>query len=387
MARLLCLGDSIMWGVTGFDAAHPRANPTIPDKIGQLLGVQVDNKAISATSVNDGNNSLVSLLSTVNFNDYDYVLLGYGANDWGLNHETLDALRAGLNMFSSMFNASGGKAYVLVDLMIESFINNATSLNSPNQIGVTQNQVMDTFKSWAIENNYHYYDWRKDPIVTPQNYKMVLGDGCLHPDNATQQKMAERLANYIKATANVPSKPDTQPTQPDTPDTPITPDEPVQPDKPVQPVAPTVKQISELKIDRLSDLFGIGTNVSKGTDAIIAKLNEVYQATETYVGTDSKKVHKILTSPGNTLERPLRNYVVLSFQDLERSVNELIKLCNSNWIVDPQSGNKTDLVTLLHVDSLVTDSHYKDQVNYNWYLIEQVINKLISYLNLVLKGE
>ncbi|MFR0770920.1 MAG: hypothetical protein ACLSH6_00990 [Limosilactobacillus pontis] len=84
MAKLLCLGDSIMWGVTGFDAAHPRANPTIPYKIGQLIGAQTDNRAVSATSVNDGGQSMVDLLPTVNLADYDYILLGYGANDWGL---------------------------------------------------------------------------------------------------------------------------------------------------------------------------------------------------------------------------------------------------------------------------------------------------------------
>ena len=89
MAKLLCLGDSIMWGVTGFDAAHPRADPTIPDKIGELIGAQVDNRAVSATSVNDGDKSMVSLLPTVNLADYDYIILANGAIDWGLNRESI----------------------------------------------------------------------------------------------------------------------------------------------------------------------------------------------------------------------------------------------------------------------------------------------------------
>ena len=392
MTKLLCLGDSIMWGVTGFDAAHPRANPTIPDKVGQLIGAQTDNRAVSATSVNDGGQSMVDLLPTVNLADYDYILLGYGANDWGLNRETLDALKAGLEIFSSMYTASGSTAYVLVALMIESFINNATSLDSPNKIGVTQNQVMDTFKDWAQEHGYHCYDWRSDPIVTPQNYKTRLGDGCLHPDFNTQMEMAQRLADYIKSTDTGNHSHPTQPTQPTSPEQPTTPVTPPtqpteQPSQPTQPTTPPVKLIDDIKLDRLSDLFGIGTNVSKGTDRIISKLNELYKTLETVMGTDHRTVQKTLTSPGNELSRPVRNYALLSFQRLQSDINDLIKVCNANWIVDPMSGDPSPLLELERVDQLTTDHYYQDVVNANWGAIENAINKEIKYINQVLKGE
>lgn len=363
MPKLLCLGDSIMAGVTGFDAAHPPANPTIPVKIGQLIGAQTTNGAISATSVNDGNQSMVDVLPKYNLADYDYILLGYGANDWGLNRETLDALKAGLEIFSSMYTASESNAYVLVDLMIESFINNATSLDSPNKIEVTQNQVMDTFKDWAQEHGYHCYDWRSDPIVTPQNYKTRLGDGCLHPDFNTQMEMAQRLADYIKSTDTGNHSHPTQPTQ------------------------PPVKLLDDIKLDRLSDLFGIGTNVSKGTDRIISKINELYKTLETVMGTDHRTVQKTLTSPGNELSRPVRNYVLLSFQRLQSDVNDLIQACNSNWIVDPMSGDPSPLLELEMVDQLTTDHYYQDVVNANWQVIENAINQEIKYINQILKGE
>ncbi|MBB1109520.1 SGNH/GDSL hydrolase family protein [Limosilactobacillus sp. pH52_RY] len=382
MAKLLCLGDSIMWGVTGFDAAHPRADPTIPDKIGELIGAQVDNRAVSATSVNDGDKSMVSLLSTVNLADYDYIILGYGANDWGLNRESFEALKSGLGMFSSMFSVSGSKAYVLVDLMIESFINNATSLDSPNQLGITQNQVMDVFKSWATENGYHYYDWREDPIVTPQNYKTVLGDGCLHPNFDTQMQMAQRLADYIKATVkDVP----TEPSKPD--DKPTNPTNPINPDKPNQPDKPVIKLIDQIKIDRLNDLFGIGTNVNNGTNNVIGKINELYSSLETIMGTDSQKAQISLVMPGNALTRSLRNYVLTAFQQLESIGNDVIKICNANWIVDPQTGDSTPTLNLQRVDQLTTNDVYKKTVNNNWGQIETTLNKLIQYLNQVLKGE
>ncbi len=390
MAKLLCLGDSIMWGVTGFDAAHPRANPTIPEKIGQLIGAQADNRAVSATSVNEGKQSLVELLPTVNLADYDYILLGYGANDWGLNRENLKALESGLEMFSAMFSASGSNAYVLVDLMIESFINDATSLDSPNQLGITQNQVMDVFKSWAAKNGYHCYDWRENPIVTPQNYKTVLGDGCLHPNFDTQMKMAQRLADYIRSTESSKPKPPTEPvdpTPPSVPDQPSLPVEPTPPPEPTKPTPPPVKLIDQIKIDRLNDLFGIGTNVSNGVNQTIDKVNELYISLETVMGTDPQKAQASLVAPSNALTRSLRNYVLTVFQQLEGIVNNVITVCNQNWIVDPQTGDSTPPLILRRVNQLTTNDDYKQAVNDNWQAIEETLNELIQYLNQVLKGE
>lgn len=385
MAKLLCLGDSIM---QGWDGSQIVSVP-ISQKIGELLKIEVTNQAIGGTSVNDGDKSLVSLLPTVNLADYDYILLGYGANDWGLNRESLDALKAGLSMFSSMYQASGSHAYVLVDLMIESFINNATSLDSPNQLGITQNQVMDVFKNWAIDHHYHYYDWREDPLVTPNNYKSLLGDGCLHPNFDTQMKMAQRLADYIKSTAgDIPTKPDnpSQSDKPSNPDTPVTPPDD-HPDKPVEPDKPAIKTIDELKLDRLTDLFGIGTNVSNGVNRTLNKINELYSNLEKIMGTDAKQVKATLAVPDNSLSRPLRNYVLISFFNLETAINEVIQLCNQNWIVNPQTGENTPLLALQRPDRLTTDTTYQQVINDNWQAIETVLNKLIQYLNQVLKGE
>lgn len=391
MPKLLCLGDSIMWGVTGFDAAHPRANPTIPDKVGQLIGAQTTNGAISATSVNDGNQSMVDVLPRYNLADYDYILLGYGANDWGLNRETLDALKAGLEIFSSMYTSSGSTAYVLVDLMIESFINNATSLDSPNKIGVTQNQVMDTFKSWAQEHGYQCYDWRADPIVTPQNYKVRLGDGCLHPDFNTQMEMAQRLADYIKSTDTGQHSHLTQPTQPTSPEQPTTPITPPtqpteQPSQPTQPTQPPVKLLDDIKLDRLSDLFGIGTNVEHGMNAIVDKANELYKQLARIEGLVDIPTLKIdRHSPGNELERPLRNYVVLSFNEIPSPINDLVHQFNKYWIRDPEI--PIDILELLRPDKLVVnDGDYIDTINHNWSLIESKLNELIKYMNRLLKG-
>lgn len=372
MAKLLCLGDSIMYGITGYDAAHPRADPTIPDKIGQLIGTDVDNEAKSGTSVNDGTDSMVSLLPGIDLSQYDYILLGYGTNDWGLNHESLEALQAGLNVFASDLGMTGTSPYVLVELPTESFINGATDLDSKNALGISQNQVCDTLKNFATDNGYHYYDWRDNPIITPQNRHELCGDGELHPTNDTQQKMAQRLADYIiKTRGNSPTPSPTPAPEPQSQPTP----------------EPTVKTVDEIKLDNLTDIFGIGTNVSNGTDKVMAKLNELYKLLVSLVGSDKTEVQAPLVSPGDAPSRSLRSYVIQTFLELNEMVNDFIQVCNSHWILDPKTGDKTAAISLSRPENLVLNSDYTSVINQNWQAIETVINKLIGYINQILKGE
>ena len=119
-------------------------------------------------------------------------------------------------------------------------------------------------------------------------------------------KMAQRLADYIKSTAKDvptdPSKPDDKPINPTTPINPDKPNKPDnKPDQPVTPAKPVVKLIDQIKIDRLNDLFGIGTNVSNGAKNVIGKVNELYNNLETIMGTDPQKAQISLVMPGNAL--------------------------------------------------------------------------------------
>lgn len=377
MTKLLCLGDSIMWGVTGFDAAHPRANPTIPDKVGQLIGAQTDNRAISATSVAAGQNSMVDMLSKVNFADYDYILIGYGANDWGLQQETISELKNGLEMLASNIDVAGNNPYVLIDLPIESFLHGNVGLDGKNELGVTQNQVCDTFKNFAIEHSYEYYDWRSNEPCTQENRKETMGDGMLHPTNAVQQQMAQRLADYIKQTAgNRPVKP-TQPTQPTSPNQPTQPTQPINPGQPTQPTTPIKKQ---LNIAQLNDVFQIGTNVSGGVNATIGFINSLYaRIADAYGILDAQKVDWKINL-GNELVRVLRNGVITSLLELNGHINDLIRYCKKRGIMNYETGEYMATIDLGIPRMLITDEDYQTIINDDWKLIQNTLNQLSLYV-------
>ena len=383
MTKLLCLGDSIMWGVTGFDAAHPRANPTIPDKIGQLIGAQVDNKAISATSVAAGQNSMVDMLSKVNFADYDYILIGYGANDWGLQQETIAQLKNGLEMLASNIDVAGNNPYVLIDLPIESFLHGNVGLDGKNELGVTQNQVCDTFKNFAIEHGYEYYDWRSNEPCTQENRKTTMGDGMLHPTNAVQQQMAQRLADYIKQTAgNRPTKP-TQPTQPTSPNQPTqptqptSPSQPTNPDQPTQPTTPIKKQLS---IPQLTDTFQIGANVSSGVNSTVDFINSLYaRIADAYGMPDAPKIDWKI-SLGNELLRVLRNGVITSLMELNGHINDLIRYCKKQGIMNYETGEYMATIDLGIPRMLTADEDYQAIINDDWKLIQNTLNQLSLYV-------
>ena len=190
--------------------------------------------------------------------------------------------------------------------------------------------------------------------------------------------IAQRLADKLQQMASGSSQPDVpihiDPPTPDKPDNP-------------KPQPPAVKLIDALKLDRLSDAFGIGDNVRNNANRTADKINELYQNLAQITGTDKQSYQVELSSPGDELTRPLRNYVLLSFSNLERAINDLVTVCNDRWIRDPQTGLKCDTLKLLRVDLLAIDSHYQDTVNYNYYLIENKLNTLVGYLNFNLKGE
>ena len=78
MPKMICLGDSIMAGWDG----HKNVTTPIPQMIGQINSWQVDNKAIGGTQFLGGGNSFTQMVKKNHFENYDYVLIGYGVNDF-----------------------------------------------------------------------------------------------------------------------------------------------------------------------------------------------------------------------------------------------------------------------------------------------------------------
>lgn len=377
MTKLVAFGDSIFAGWDGKE--NVSANQRIPELIGQQLDWQVTNVAIGGTKYDDSSNGFTAMVNKTDVTVFDYALVSYGVNNFSWPDPLAVVKQNALNGFKAL-KKKNPQLKILLELPTEDFRQGSTTLFDFNQDFWNQDQLDDALIEIAKQEQIDYYDWRPNPLITYENANQTLGDGNtgVHPTKATMKAIAQRLAAKFQQMVNGTS----------TPDVPIHVDPPT-PDKPDdnRPKPPAVKTIDELKLDRLDNLFGIGDNISNSADRTANKINELYQCLVQLMGTEKREYQVELSSPGNGLSRPLRNYVLLSFFNLERAINDLITVCNNNWICDPQTGLKNGLLKLLRVDSLVIDKHYQDTVNYNYYLIENKLNALIGYINAMLKGE
>lgn len=377
MTKLIAFGDSIFAGWDGKE--NVSANQRIPELIGQQLGWQVTNVAIGGTKYDDSSNGFTAMVNKTDVTGFDYALVSYGVNNFSWP-DPLDVVKQNALSGFKALKKKNPQLKILLELPTEDFRQGSTTLFDFNNAFWNQNQLDDMLIDVADQEGLDYYDWRPNPIITYENANQTLGDGNtgVHPTKATMKAIAQRLVTKFQQMVNGTS----------TPDVPIHVDTP-SPDKPEdnKPQPPVVKTIDALKLDRLVNLFGIGDNISNSADRTANKINELYQCLAQLMGIEKREYQVELSSPGNRLSRPLRNYVLLSFFNLERAINDLTTVCNNNWICDPQTGLKSDLLKLLRVDSLVIDKHYQDTVNYNYYLIENKLNALIGYINATLKGE
>ena len=378
MTKLVAFGDSIFAGWDGKE--NVSANQRIPELIGQQLGWQVTNVAIGGTKYDDSSNGFTAMVNKTDVTGFNYALVSYGVNNFSWPDPLVVVKQNALNGFKAL-KKKNPQLKILLELPTEDFRNGSTTLFDMNSQGWTQNQLDDELISVAKQEGIDYYDWRPDPIITYANANQTLGDGNtgVHPTPETGKKIAARLAEkFREMETGKPAQP-TQPSIPNWPDQPTTPVQPTQP-------KPVVKLISTLKIKRLDNPFAVGDNVEQGMQTTVNKANELYKTLARVEGlidvpTASLNRH----SPGNELERPLRNYVVLSFNEVTSPINDLVHQFNKYWIRDPNQ--PIDIVELLRPDKLALDSHYVDTINYDWYLIENKVNELIGYMNKLLKGE
>lgn len=378
MTKLIAFGDSIFAGWDGKEEVP--ADQRIPELIGQQLGWQVTNVAIGGTKYDSSSNGFTAMVKKTDLTGFDYALVSYGVNNFSWP-DPLDTVKQNaLNGFNAL-KRKNPHLRILIELPTEDFRQGSKTLYDVNNCFWNQDQLDDMLIDVAKQVGGDYYDWRPDPLITYDNANQTLGDGNtgVHPTPETGKKIAARLAEkFREMETGKPAQP-TQPSIPNWPDQPTTPVQPTQP-------KPVVKLISTLKIKRLDDLFAIGDNIEQGMQATVDKANELYKAlarVEGLIDTPTASVNR--HSPGNSLERPLRNYVVQSFNEISSPINDLVHQFNKYWIRDPE--NPINILELLRPDQLaVNDGHYVDTINYNWYLIENKLNELAGYMNKLLKG-
>ena len=198
---MIVLGDSILWGTTGFDSAHPRANPTIPDAIGSALGWTVDNQAIGGTRWADVDNkdNFLEQIAKFNFKNYDVALLGYGINDYDdFPYSSPKQITSAMSTGIAKMRSDNPTIRIYIELPTPSFAKGSDD-GAVNEAGYSQRQIYDTIKQEAATLNLPSYDWRDSPLITYANRNQTLGDGQIHPVNSVQQQMAARLASWIKS--------------------------------------------------------------------------------------------------------------------------------------------------------------------------------------------
>ena len=280
MTKMIVLGDSIMWGLTGFGSNHPRANPTIPQAIGDQLGWEVDNEAISGTKYADNRDGqdFIPQVNRFNFKNYDVVLLGYGINDfddqpYASTTQVQDAMTKGI----AKIRSDNPSIHIYVELPTPSYVYGADD-GAVNGCGSSQRTMYDTIKQCAKDNHCPVYDWRDNPLITYANRNQTLGDGQIHPVQAVQTQMAKRLATWIaEEEQQTPSQP-TKPVTPSNPSIPATPDIVVPTPEPTP--TPTPKPVETISLN---------TNVGTGSfvDNVNGNFKKIWSALQKVSGDDA----------------------------------------------------------------------------------------------------
>lgn len=359
MTRLIAFGDSIFAGWDGKENLPP--SERIPEIIGQAMGWEVTNTAISGAKFDDRDSGFPAMVKSHSAAGYDYALVNYGVNDWCFPSGDLDYVKQRVEAGLDTLKQEAPNIRILLELPTEDFRNGSTSLFDINSQGWSQFQLDSMLVQIAKDKGIDYYDWRPDPIITYENASTTLGDGNtgVHPTAETGRKIADRLIAKFKEMAVVAPTPTPTPVAP----------------KPIDP-------IKTISISRLPNIFAIADNVDAGINATVSKINELYKRLAHVEGIiNVTTVSNGRSSPGNAPNRSLRNYTILSFQDIESPINDLVQRFNFYWVREWKMGKETNQISLQRPENLVLDQSYLDVINGNWKAIEDKLNELVSYIN------
>lgn len=340
MTKMIVLGDSIMWGVTGFDNRHPRANPTIPDHIGTLLGWEVDNQAISGTRWADVDNkdNFLEQVAKFNFASYDVVLMGYGINDFDdAPHSSPTQITYAINKGITKIKSDNPNIHLYIELPTPSFVYGPTD-GAVNPSGYSQNQIYNTIKSEAQLLEVPAYDWRDNPLITYDNRAQTLGDGQIHPVQAIQTQMASRLATWIKSIWST---------------------------SPSTPVDST--PVSKISLAVINDPSELNAKFNANVSAIIATICQI-------AGVDSSEVG-FTPQTFDMLNRYFRNYSMDTIALLHRVTIELV----GSTETDDGNGNLVSVEAMTAPTSLSLDD-FMDRLNNGFKGAETALNTILATL-------
>ena len=340
MTKLIVLGDSIMWGMTGFGSNHPRANPAIPQAIGNQLGWEVDNEAISGTKYADNRDGqdFIPQVNKFNFKDYDAVLLGYGINDFDDQpYATIPQVQDAMAKGIAKIRSDNSAIKIFVELPTPSFVYGTTD-GAVNGAGISQRTMYDAIEQQAQNSGCPVYDWRSDPLITYDNRNQTLGDGQIHPVQAVQTQMANRLAAWIKSIWSA---------------------------SPTTPVDPTA--VSKISLAVINDPSELNAKFNANVSVIIATICQIAGVETSEVGFTPQTF--------DLLNRNFRNYLIDTIALLRRETIELI----GSTETDDGNGNLVSVEAMTAPASLSLDD-FMDCLSNGFKGAETALNAILATL-------
>lgn len=356
MTKLIAFGDSIFAGWDG--TKNVGDNQRIPELVAKELGWSVENWAISGTKYDSSYTGFPGILDQHPIAGYDYAMWMYGVNNFGWP-DSLDAIKQCLQAGITKAKAQNPTAKLLVILPTQDFRWGGKTLYDLNNRFWSQNQLDDMIKEVAQQNGLAFFDWRDDPVITPDNAAQTLGDGAkgVHPTVTTMAKMASRIADKLKTMAYTSDTPTPSPSP-----------------------SPT-KNTAQLNLARLTQASELLDNLASNDQKIAEYLNGVDSQLDNIFATGTIDAQAVTPPTAETLGREVRNYLFSVFGSLEMYLNNLITVANSYGVFDQQTGQATATVTLTPPTELTLNSDFMDAINSLWSTIESTLNKLQSYAN------
>lgn len=346
----------------GWDGHKTVATP-IPQMIGQINGWEVDNKAIGGTKFLGGDNPFTQMVEKNHFENYDYVLIGYGVNDFSYPSGSIDDEKRAINQGLQGIRAANPTIKILVELPTQDFRNGVLSLTAKNGRGWSQDDLCDAIIEVAGTDNCAYYDWRPAPLITNLNRTTTLGDSEVHPTLATMQAMAKVLAASLASIED-----NGQPAQPTSPS-----------DPGGQPTAPIVFQ--KITLSPLDDGdFSFSKNVAANASRVLAFINDLYAKLPPFFRPVSFSVKPLYNTPDEVAsDRQKRQYLIKELLSLGSTINELISTCNRYHVVNPEGFQPTSMISANPPRGLTFDD-VKDGLNREYQKIENKLNEMSEYI-------
>ena len=196
-ANLIMLGDSI---TNGFDG-HKDLEKNISYYLSKIdPQFNITNAGVNAgTITGNTERDLTFQVSNHNFADYQLATIFYGTNDFAHREETLEILGRILQKNITTIKQENPTIKIYGILPINRFDGGIDNYHISGLAQYSFAELLNKLTQIYQANQIPVLNWRKiaPQLLTFANYVNALGDGRLHPNTSTYQKMATIINQFI----------------------------------------------------------------------------------------------------------------------------------------------------------------------------------------------